>query len=67
MKAYQDSHRYHWFIQDYLIDEIDYHAEAYEDSRSFFEEYLDGSTPFFWHHYFELHYWKQAIKKWIRK
>ena len=67
MKSYQESQRYHWFIQDYLVNEIDYHAEAYEDSRTYFEEYLDGTCPFLWHHYFELHYWKQAIKKFLKK
>ncbi len=67
MKSYQKSQRYHWFIQDYLINEMDYHAEAYEYSRTFFEEYLNGSRPFLWHHYFEFHYWKQFIKRILRR
>lgn len=66
MKAYKGDYRYHWFIDDYLQDAIDYHAEAYEYSRTFYEEYLNGSRPFLWHHYFELHYWKQAIKRLLK-
>ena len=67
MKSYRDVLQYQWFIEDYLISEMEYHAEAYAYSRTFFEEYLNGTSPFLWHHYFELHYWKQAIKKFLRK
>ena len=27
------------------------------------KEYLNGSRPFLWHHYFEVHYWKQFVKR----
>ena len=26
-------------------------------------DYLDGKRPFLWHHYFELHYFKQFVKR----
>lgn len=67
MKVYQNNHRYQWFIQDYLIPEIDYHMEAYEDGYQYFKEYLNGSKPFRWHHYFEFHYWKQFIKRILKR
>lgn len=67
MKSYQDYYRYRWFIEDYLYSEMDYHAEAYESSLTYFGEYLNGSKPFLWHHYFELHYWKQAVKRLLKR
>lgn len=67
MKSYQDTYGYHWFIEDYLHSEISYHAEAYEDSRTYFEEFLNRSRPYLWHHYFQFHYWKQAIKRLLGK
>ena len=31
--------------------------------HAFFGDYLDGKRPFRWHHYFELHYFKQFVKR----
>ena len=31
--------------------------------RGFFGDFLDGKRPFRWHHYFELHYFKQFVKR----
>lgn len=67
MKSYQDLYRYQWFIEEYLIPEMDYHLEAYEYGSQFYKEYLDGSRPFRWHHYFEFHYWKQSLKRILKK
>lgn len=63
MNAYADLYHYRWFIEEYLLPEMDYHLEAYEYGYSVFEEYLNGSRPFLWHHYFEVHYWKQFVKR----
>ena len=51
------------FMEPYLIPEMDYHLEAYEYGAQFYKEYLNGSRPFLWHHYFEVHYWKQFVKR----
>ena len=67
MKAYQDLYRYRWFFEEYLVPEMDYHLEAYMDGEAFFRDYLDGSRPFRWYHYFELHYWKQLVKRILRR
>lgn len=67
MKSYQDLYRYQWFMEEYLLTEMDYHLEAYEYGAQFYREYLDGSRPFRWHHYFEIHYWKQWIKRILGK
>ena len=67
MKSYRDLYRYRWFMEPYLIPEMDYHLEAYEHGAQFFWDYLNGSKPFRWHHYLELHYWKQFIKRILGK
>lgn len=54
-------------MEPYLIPEMDYHLEAYEYGAQFFWDYLNGSKPFRWHHYLELHYWKQFIKRILGK
>ena len=63
MKSYSDLYRYQWFIQEYLLPEMDYHLEAYEAGAGFYWEYLSGRRPFRWYHYFQLHYWKQFVKR----
>lgn len=63
MKSYQDLYRYQWFMDDWYAEHADYLWEAYEAGHRVFADYLDGRKPFFWHHYFELHYWKQAVKR----
>lgn len=67
MHAYQDLFRYRWFLEDYLIATVDYHYEAYLDGAHFFEDYISGRKPFLWHHYFEFHYWKQFIKRILKR
>lgn len=66
MKSYRDLYRYQWFMEPYLIPEMDYHLEAYEYGAQFYKEYLNGSRPFLWHHYFEFHYWKQLVKRLLK-
>jgi len=41
--------------------------EAYQDSYPYFQEYLDGNKPFLRQHYFQWHYFKQFIKRLIRR
>lgn len=67
MKAYQDQYRYQWFMEDYLVPETDYHLEAYQDGFRFYRDYLEGRRPFRWHHYLEIHYWKQFIKRLLKR
>lgn len=63
MKSYQDMYRYHWYMDGWYAPFADYLYEAYEAGRVYFADYLDGRKPFFWHHYFEFHYWKQLVKR----
>lgn len=63
MKAYKDLYRYNWFMADWYAEFSDYLIEAYRVGHTFFADYLDGKRPFLWHHYFELHYFKQFIKR----
>lgn len=67
MKSYQDLYRYQWFSEEYLLPEMDYHMEAYQDSAAFYWDFLNGSRPFRWYHYFMLHYWKQFAKRVLYK
>ena len=67
MKSYQDLYRYRWFMEEYLLPEMDYHLEAYAYGEEFYREYLNGSRPFRWHHYLEIHYWKQWLKRVLKK
>lgn len=63
MNAYRDLYRYKWFEEGYLMTEMDYHIEGYRAGHAYFADYLDGKRPFRWHHYLEIHYWKQYIKR----
>lgn len=63
MKAYKDLYRYNWFMFEWYAEFADYLIEAYQAGHAFFADYLDGKRPFLWHHYFELHYFKQFIKR----
>ncbi len=67
MKAYKDLYRYQWYMEEWYTPLADYLWEAYEDGRGYFLEYLNGSRPFAWHHYFEIHYWKQFVKRLLKK
>lgn len=63
IKAYKDLYRYNWFMFDWYVPFTDYLLEAYQAGHSYFGDYLDGKKPFLWHHYFELHYFKQFVKR----
>ncbi len=62
IRSYQDMYRYQWYMEDWYAPFADYLWEAYQAGAAYFGEYLNGSRPFMWHHYFEFHYWKQFIK-----
>lgn len=67
MKSYQDLYRYNWFMDDWYAEHADYLHEAYLAGHKYFGDYLDGKRPFRWHHYFELHYFKQFIKRLLKR
>ena len=63
IKSYQDLYRYNWFQDDWYGPFADSLYEGFQAGHQFFGDYLDGKRPFLWHHYFELHYWKQFVKR----
>lgn len=67
MKAYQDLNRYQWFMQDWYVPFTPSLYEGFEAGSAYFADYLCGRKPFRWHHYFELHYFKQLIKRILHK
>ena len=67
MHAYQDLNRYNWFMQDWYAPFAESLYEGFRAGHAFFGDYLDGKRPFRWHHYFELHYFKQFVKRLLKK
>ena len=65
MASYQDNYRYRWHMEPWYPEICDSLYEAYQDNYPYFKEYLDGSRPFLKEHYFQVHYWKQFIKRLI--
>lgn len=66
MKSYQDLNRYNWFMQDWYGPFAESLYEGYQAGHAYFGDYLDGKRPFLWHHYFELHYFKQFVKRLLK-
>ena len=67
MKAYKDLYNYRWFMGDWYAPYTESLMEGYEAGMAFFGDYLNGRKPFLWHHYFEFHYFKQFIKRLLKK
>lgn len=63
--AYTDEHRYQWYMGEWMLPHADSLYEIYEDSMAYFGDYMKGKRPFLWHHYFEIHYFKQFVKRLI--
>lgn len=67
IKAYQDLNRYQWFMDDWYAPFAPSLYEGFLAGKEYFGDYLCGRSPFRWHHYFELHYWKQFVKRILRR
>ena len=46
-----------------LVGEVTMIRVDTPDVKTFRVQGLDGKKPFLWHHYFELHYFKQFVKR----
>lgn len=66
MKSYWDLYQYNWFQDDWYGPFADSLYEGYKAGHSFFADYLDGRRPFLWHHYLEIHYFKQFVKRLLK-
>ena len=66
VKAYKDLYRYNWYQQDWYGPFADSLYEGFQAGHEYFGDYLDGKRPFLWHHYFELHYFKQWLKRMLK-
>ncbi len=67
MRSYQDIYRYRWHRESWYHEIADSLWEAYEDTYPYFKDYIDGNKPCLPEHYFQLHYWKQFIKRILRR
>jgi len=66
-KAYQDLYRYNWFMHEWYAPFAESLYEGYQAGHAYFAEFLDGNMPYLWHHYLEFHYFKQFVKRILRK
>lgn len=67
MRSYYDNYQHRWFMMDWYTEITDSIWEAYQDSYPLFCIYLDGKKPFLKEHYFQWHYFKQFIKRILKR
>lgn len=67
MKAYEDLYNYNWFMQDWYAPFAPSLYEGFQAGQAHFGEYLNRKRPYRWYHYFEFHYWKQFVKRILKK
>ena len=67
MHSYREVYAYQWGFEEWMTMYFDVIYEAYDDSRKMIEYYLDGTKPFMKIHRLEWRYWKQFIKKIMRR
>ena len=65
MKAYREEYQYQWFLADWEEQFISSIREGYLEGFEYFKEYLTRQKPYKVSHYFELHYWKNFVRKMI--
>lgn len=65
MDSYRDNYRFRWHMEHWYPEIADSLYEAYQDNYPYFKDYLDGNRPIFPEHYFQLHYFKQFVKRLI--
>lgn len=67
MKSYVDLYNYKWFMQDWYAPFAESLMEGFQAGQKYFGDYLNRKKPFRWYHYFEFHYWKQFVKRILKK
>lgn len=67
MKCYEDLYQFNWFMQDWYTPLTDSLYEGFQAGQAYFGDYLNRKKPFRWYHYLEFHYWKQFIKRILKK
>lgn len=63
MKAYKKEYHYQWFMEEWSIRYTNYLREGYDAGFLYYQDYLLGIKPFMLSHYFDVHYWKQMVKR----
>lgn len=67
MKAYKDLYNYNWYMADWFAPYTESLYEGFQAGQARFGDYLNRSLPYRWYHYFEFHYWKQFVKRILKK
>ena len=67
MKLYKKNYFYTVYMEDWLLKNMEHRYEAYVDALQYVGKYLNGSEPYRFCQYFQVHYLKQLIKRMILK
>ena len=67
MKAYEDLYNYNWFMADWYAPFAPSLYEGFQAGQAYFGDYLNRKKPYRWYHYFQFHYWKQLVKRLLKK
>lgn len=67
MKAYEDLYNYNWFMADWYAPFAPSLYEGFQAGQAYFGDYLNRKKPYRWYHYFQFHYWKQFVKRLLKK
>ena len=67
MKAYKDLYNYRWFMEEWFVPFVPSQIEGFQVGMDYFGDYLQRKKPYAWHHYFEFHYWKQFVKRLLKR
>ena len=67
MKAYEDLYNYNWFMADWYAPFAPSLYEGFQAGQAHFGDYLNRKRPYRWYHYLEFHYWKQFVKRLLKR
>lgn len=66
LKAYKNVYGYCWGIEQWQTMYINAYWEAYKETEEVFEPWLSGSKFLFWTDLFDLHIWKNVLRRIIK-
>lgn len=67
MRAYEDLYNYNWYMADWYAPFAASLYEGFQAGQARFGDYLNRRRPWRWYHYFCFHYWKQFVKRLLKK
>lgn len=67
MRAYEDLYNHRWFMEDWFAQFAESQYEGFQAGMTYFGDYIDRKKPYRWYHYLQLHYWKQLLKRLLKR